>query len=460
MSGTLRIGHVLGTSKIILNALSSTKDFYVNGDSQFNGNLIASSINSNGYIQGGSLLTTEIDTNGNNNLDIQRNNVSMIELQDGKTVFKTGTECQDIFYCDHFENEPASLLIDHIMNEPTGQIKYSVGSPTVPDATTNLVMALKTDKVEINKPAVLGDVLNTNTIDSNGISDITFKKHTFDICYLKNSSLELNTGINLVAPAQIQANTYNSFDDSSALFFRNGDEYMRFRKTEGDILITKKVKADNDITIENGRNLIVRDVAIPTGQSLNIRTDGVSKLGLSTTSLTLPVGLNLYGDIIYGNTFRARQEGVDTISYGGNTAGNSNIEYFRLNKTTESIDFIKDININTGSNLTGDIIRGTSIHSNDCFANRFRVRHTNEDTNFDGANVAEDGRLTFMVYRHLLEDLRILKNVLIDDGKKLQCNIFAANGNNDVEFQRVGIPYLSFIPNKIECKKNIIIIGR
>ena len=180
MSGTLRIGHVLGTSKIILNAVSSTKDFYVNGDSQINGNLIASSINSNGFVQGASVLTTEIDTGSNTNLDIQRNNVSMIELQDGKTIFKTATECQDIFHCDHFENENLSTTIHHIMNEPTGQIKYYVGNPTVPDTVTNLIMTLKTDKVEINKPTVLSDELKTNTINSNGMSDVVFQRKSFD----------------------------------------------------------------------------------------------------------------------------------------------------------------------------------------------------------------------------------------------------------------------------------------
>ena len=34
MAGTLRLGYVLGTSKIVLNAVSSDKDFYVNGDAQ------------------------------------------------------------------------------------------------------------------------------------------------------------------------------------------------------------------------------------------------------------------------------------------------------------------------------------------------------------------------------------------------------------------------------------------
>ena len=48
VSGTLRIGHIAGTSKIILNAVSSDKDFYVNGDSQINGNHLVASLDSSG----------------------------------------------------------------------------------------------------------------------------------------------------------------------------------------------------------------------------------------------------------------------------------------------------------------------------------------------------------------------------------------------------------------------------
>ena len=51
ISGVLRIGHVLGTSKIILNAVSSDKDVYVNGDAQVNGNHLVASLDSSGYIK-------------------------------------------------------------------------------------------------------------------------------------------------------------------------------------------------------------------------------------------------------------------------------------------------------------------------------------------------------------------------------------------------------------------------
>ena len=38
------------------------------------------------------------------------------------------------------------------MNDNTGQIKFYVGSPTVPDATTNLVMTLQNNLITFHKP--------------------------------------------------------------------------------------------------------------------------------------------------------------------------------------------------------------------------------------------------------------------------------------------------------------------
>ena len=55
MAGTLRIGHLGGTSKIILNAVSSDKDFYVDGDSEINGNHSVASLDSTGYIKGSNI---------------------------------------------------------------------------------------------------------------------------------------------------------------------------------------------------------------------------------------------------------------------------------------------------------------------------------------------------------------------------------------------------------------------
>ena len=55
ISGTLRLGHIDGLSKIILNGVASSKDFYVNGDSEVNGNHLVASLDSTGYIKGSNI---------------------------------------------------------------------------------------------------------------------------------------------------------------------------------------------------------------------------------------------------------------------------------------------------------------------------------------------------------------------------------------------------------------------
>ena len=207
MTGTLRIGHILGTSKIILNVVSNDKDFYVNGNAQIVGNHLVASLDSSGYIKGsniqsntfnalnlhniffqsnnntyiqydisetkivankliqcgGNLKTQEIDTITPLDLIIKRNNVNIIELQDNLTVLNTKIQCENFILCDNFESRNISIIINHIMNESTGEMKFYVGSPVVPDTTTNLIITLKNGIVEFNKPTNLdlsGDTSN------------------------------------------------------------------------------------------------------------------------------------------------------------------------------------------------------------------------------------------------------------------------------------------------------------
>ena len=419
MAGTLRIGHIAGTSKIIWNAVSSDKEFYVNGDGQINGNMTVLSLDSSTHVKGSSLISNTLNTNNTNNIFFKSNGNDYLEFDGlnnefiifptlrigvgefyelkGNLIGNNDSETDLKIRINSIDFMTFNVANDNIEVDKDIELHSSRLKSNILDTWSNADMEIKRNNVDYLKlGGTLGNLevpvgLSCDTYDTIGNADATFRRNFIDFFYLRNGNVELNSGIDLVVPAQVQANTYNTDGNNSCLFLRNGDEYMRFRKTEDDILITKKVKANNDITVENGRNLIARDVAIPTGQSLNIRTGGVSKLGLSTTSLTLPVGLNLYGDIIYGNAFRARQENTDTIFYGGNTAGNSNIEYFRFNKTNETVNYTNDI--------------------------------------------------------------------VVANGKKLQCNIFDATGNNDVEFQRVGVPYINFIPNKIECKKALLLSG-
>ena len=80
MEGTLNIGSVGGTSKIIINAVSSSKDFYVNGDAQVLGNHLVNSLDSTAYIKGASLITNTFNTDNLNDIFFQSNGATYASL--------------------------------------------------------------------------------------------------------------------------------------------------------------------------------------------------------------------------------------------------------------------------------------------------------------------------------------------------------------------------------------------
>ena len=232
MSGTLRLGHIDGLSKTILNGVASSKDFFVNGDSDINGNHLVASLDSSGYIKGsniqsntfnalntndivfqsnsdtyieydvsetkivaskviqcgGNLTTQEIDTIAPLDLILKRNAVSMLKLQDNLTVWKTKTQCENNIVCDNYESKSLSTITNHIMNESTGEIKSYVGSPTNPDTTTNLVMTLQNNLITFHKPT------SPEIGAGGGVDDSNLVKYTGEALQIIEGDLVIGGG--------------------------------------------------------------------------------------------------------------------------------------------------------------------------------------------------------------------------------------------------------------------------
>ena len=62
-------------------------------------------------------------------------------------TFQNNLECVNNILCYYIESKNASTVMNYVMTESTGEIKFYVGSPTVPDATTNLVMTLQNNLI-------------------------------------------------------------------------------------------------------------------------------------------------------------------------------------------------------------------------------------------------------------------------------------------------------------------------
>ena len=507
MAGTLRIGHILGTSKIILNAVSSDKDFYVNGDAQIGGNHLVASLDSSGYIKGsniqtntfnalntndilfksnndtylqydvseskiasskliqcgGNLKTQEINTIAPLDMVIKRNDVSMIELQDNLTVLNTKTQCENNIVCDNYESKNASTIINHIMNESTGEIKFYVGSPVNPDATTNLVMTLQNSLITFHKPTspeigAGGGVDDSNLVKYTGETLQTIEGDlvlgggsqfgSFDVTFngtaYFSQSIELNLGVNInlgsnkgyirsinlgggnhaydyanfssggfhrfyvggspfpqflrfqlsstqayfnvnaVCNTELQTDIINTKNagDSDLIFKRNDIEYMKFEGTQQAVEITKGAKSNTYDSIGNAdvsfrRNTIdfmyLRNGTVEVNSGINLlaesgkfdtidsatATDVVFKRGGvnffslngSQNIIDVSTGRALSSQYLYCDNLFNRNNGADMVFQGSNTTDNGRVEYMRYKKADEVVNFSKDIHLNQGQKM-------------------------------------------------------------------------------------------------------------
>ena len=124
-------------------------------------------------LNGHRVKTSGIDTVGDVNMEMKRNTISMVELQDNLTVLNTKTECLNNIVCDTFagRNSTTSTILNHIMNESTSEFKFYVGSSTVPDATTDLVMTLQNNLITFHRPT-------SPDIGGGGVDDTNLVKYT------------------------------------------------------------------------------------------------------------------------------------------------------------------------------------------------------------------------------------------------------------------------------------------
>ena len=166
IEGTLRLGSVGGTSKIIVNALSSTKDFYVNGDAQVLGNHLVASLDSTSYIKGTNIITNTINADNLNDIYFQSNGVSYLQLDvsENKLVSSKLIQCggnlttQEIDTIANLDLVIKRNNIDYITLSE-GQINFNQPTNISVD-TTNLVKKTgETDQRVDGTVSVNGDTV-------------------------------------------------------------------------------------------------------------------------------------------------------------------------------------------------------------------------------------------------------------------------------------------------------------
>ena len=516
MSGTLRLGHIDGLSKIILNGVASSKDFYVNGDGEINGNHLVASLDSSGYIKGsniqsntfnalntndilfqsnsdtyiqydvseskivaskiiqsgGYVKTQEIDTIAPLDLIIRRNNVSMIELQDNLTVLNTKTQCENFIVCDNFESKNASTIINHIMNESTGEIKFYVGSPIVPD-TTNLIMTLKNGIFEFNKPTNLdlsGDTSNclklTGETDQQvaGTVAVNGAKNGSNILTVNGASYFSN---NLECVNNILCDYIESKNASTIMNYVMNESTGEIKFYVGSPTVPD---ATTNLVMTLQNNLITFHK--PT--SPDIGGGGVDDSNLvKYTGETLQT---IEGDLVIGG---GSQFSTYDLTLNGATYFNATIEFplgGAINLGTGK-GYIRSINIGSGNAAYDYCIFGSAgvhrfyiggspfpqhlkfqLSNTQAYFNVDVVCHTELQTDIINTKNATDVDLVFK--RGDVEYMKFegtLQTVELTKGAK--SNTYDSIGNVDVSFRRNTIDFMYFRNGNVEVNTGISLLA-
>ena len=449
MSGTLRIGHVLGTSKIILNAVSSDRDFYVNGDSQVNGNHLVQSLDSTGYIKGSNiqtntfntlntndilfqsnsatylqydvsenkiiankliqcganLKTQEIDTIANLDLVIKRNGVDFITLADGEIQFNQPTNLAitpDLSNCVKLTGEASQTIAGDVV--VGGELRSNTLNS---NGNSNIVLqrnGIEYMKLEGTLQSVeMTKGVKSNTYDSIGNADVKFRRNTTDFFYLRNGQVELNSGITLQS-SSAKLDTINTAGDNDMVFKRNGVDFMAFSQATGKIFLQQDTEIQGDVNFIAGK----------TVQVDNINTVGNNDLVLQRNG----------------------------------------VEYMKLDDANNVINFSKGLTVN-GFTIIKNPSETLKIEdtSNQRYIRFALGKHIDS---FDGSN-AHAGEFLYLNYYSqntvvLGNDIMFFRaSDVVVFNQPIKCNIFNSSGDTDVLFQRNGVEYF-----KLDGANNIV----
>ena len=275
---------------------------------------------------------------------------------------------------------------EFITNGATSHIRFWID--------TNVKLALTTSEIACKVPlnaengitVFNGKELKTNIVNSNGNNDLSFQRNGTEIVKF-NSSNEAEFS------QDIKLNTIGKFVKWTNCFIREGitttrpdfdicmnDATGHMRFYVGSISDTSNIKfalvnnrvsckvdlqAEDGITVFNGKELKTNTVNSNGNIDVSFQRNSVeffkfqSSVGVDNNDIiNVAEGKGISAQHVYGNLFKSRSLGYDTIFYGSNTGATARVEYMRYNYAGESLDFNTAID-NTGLAVIGNIVDTT-----------------------------------------------------------------------------------------------------
>ena len=489
MSGTLRLGHIDGLSKIILNGVASSRDFYVNGDGEVNGNHLVASLDSSGYIKGSNIQSNTFNALNLNDILFQSNNdtyiqydVSETKIVASKLIQRGGNlKTQEIDTIAPLDLVIKRNGVDYI-TLTDGQIQFN--QPTnlaiTPDLS-NCVKLTGEASQTIAGNVVVSGTLNTNTLNSNGNNDIVLQRNGVEYMKLEGTlqAVEMTKGV--------KSNTYDSIGNADVNFRRNTTDFFYLRNNTLDlntgISLSSDVASINEISSKTATNLVIQragvnyitltDGQIQFNQPTNLATGGDTSNCVKYTGETLQT---IEGDVVIGG---GAQFGSFDLTVNGTSYFLSGIELVLGGSIALGTGkgYIRSINLGGGNTGYDYCIFGSAglhrfyiggspfpqhlkyqLSSTQAYFNVDVVCHTELQTDVINTKNATDvdlvfkrGDVEYMKFEGTLQAVELTKGA--------KSNTYDSIGNADVSFRRNTVDFMYFRNGNVEVNTGISLLA-
>ena len=342
---------------------------------------------------GKELKTNIVNSNSNNDLSLQRNSTEIVKFNSSNEAefsqdIKLNTIGKFVKWTNCFIREGITTTrpdFDICMNDVAGHMRFYVGS--ISD-TSNIKLALVNDRVsckvdlqaEDGITVFNGKEIKTNTVNSNGNIDVSFKRNDVQHMLFSSGKVEMTqpchfNGSWVLDTADLISCSYRVEGALRICDFRNnhtaGTPAYRFMcggGTGSDVILyitSTSIDTSRDVNIGSSYSLKSNAINSNGDNDNSFQRNGVeffkfqSSVGVDNNDIiNVAEGKGISAQHVYGNLFKSRSLGFDTIFYGSNTGATARVEYMRYNYAGESLDFNCPID-NTGLLITGNIVDTT-----------------------------------------------------------------------------------------------------
>ena len=410
MEGTLRIGRIAGTSKIVINAQDTTKDFYVNGDAQVNGNHLVSSLNSSGFIQAGSILTNSFDATNTDDMNIRLDGDDYISLKN--VPLETMISFKDINISGNTSIEGSITAKQDINVSGNTSIEGVLTAnqaviPTGGELQTNLINTVINDDLLFNvsgtnffrlrpiqndiflgKPVTTFDditsveSINSNVFNSVGDATLSLRRNNINmITFETNSTITFNRSWNFESTGQSLGfpnfKILEPFSPTAPFLHITGEtDSSTIRFIVGNSAY--RVLEVNYNTVDFRRPLKVTTINNNAEFSTALILDATSNISFRSTGLEYFRLDNGRNDMVASRdiTCVAKFQG-NTYNTNGNSDmvfERNGVEFFRLTNAPAGYPILNWTNTTPSAGISSSVI----------FANTYTTRSENQDTVFGG----------------------------------------------------------------------------